>query len=1088
MRRRFLLIAFALFLCVLTKHTASAQGITTSAMNGLVVDMTSEPLIGATVIAVHTPTGTQYGTVTGSDGRFNFQNLRVGGPYTVTVSYVGYAQDQAGNINLALGENRNLTFMLTEDNVTLGEVVVTGRADEVFNAGRTGASTNVGIEKINRLPTLDRSIQDFTRLTPQATGGGSFGGRSNRFNNISIDGAVNNDVFGLAATGTPGGQTNAQPISLDAIGAISVSVAPFDVREGSFTGAGINAVTRSGTNEFSGSVYHFQRTAALVSTRVGETTVVNEDFSDMQSGFRLGGPIIKNKLFFFTNYERASRITPPVNFVAARPGLTGDNVSRVQAADLDRLSDFLIENYNFDPGAYENYRFDQLSHKWFGRIDWNISQSHKLTLRHNFVTAFRDIPVSNSGAQGLRQNSVNALPFQGSNYRMNNTTNSTVMELNSAFGARFANNLILGATTIRDYRSTPTGSAVPFPTVDIEAGDNLTYTTFGYEPFSAFNRLDQDIFQITNNFNIYANNWVFTLGTHNEFYRFVNGFLPRYYGNYRYATLDAFINNQAPSLYEVSFSRLPGGEVPLARFSAAQLGLYAQGEWTARQGLRLTFGLRGDVPIVYNHNSVYNPAVEETFGLRTDQMPAPRLLMSPRIGFNWDVNNDRTTQFRGGTGIFTGRVPFVWISNQVGNNGMTTGNIRLVGNEAGAIRFNPDQPQVGLREDGTPVDPNTNQPIPGVGNTSNIAVTSRNFRFPQVWRTNLAVDQRLPGDFVLTLEGIYGKDLNAIIVQDLNLVEPVGTLEGDGRSVFPTGNRQGTNIPNRLVDGRFTDVILMDNTSRGYQLNLTAQLQKTFRNGLFFSTAYNHNRSTDLNSGTSSIARSNFNGNQVLGNPNDLFLATSAFEMRHRFIASASFFKEYLRNFGTSVSLFYELRSGLPFSYVYGGDPVRSGYQSQQLIYVPRTQDEILLVNSNPNDTRTQQQIWDELNAYIEQDRYLSTRRGQYAERNGARTPWSSQLDVSIRQDFYLMVAGKRNTFQLSFDVFNFGNMLNPNWGIIQQVNNAQILSFVNTVDGTATGRPQFSFNNPAGGATFRNNVGLASRWQAQFGLRYIFN
>jgi outer membrane receptor protein involved in Fe transport len=1051
-------------------------------MSGFVTDYEGNSLPGANVVATHIPTGTRYGTSVRADGNFNIPNMKSGGPYTVTVSFVGYKEEKLEGVQLGLGQNVTLKFKLIDETKQIDEVVITASRDKVFNADKTGATTNIGTQQLSQLPTLNRSLNDFTRLTPQSNGS-SFGGRDNRFNNLTIDGAVNNDVFGL--TGTPGGQTNTQPISLDAIQEIQVSLAPYDVRQGSFTGAGINAVTRSGTNELSGSAYAFFRNESLAGEKVRGLEVPNNDFSQNTFGFRIGGAAIKNKLFFFVNGEKEVRTAPPVAFRAARstdaPGSAGTgSISRVTETDALAFRNHLINEYDFDPGRYEGYAFDQENNKIFVRLDYNINDNHRLTLRHNYVKAFRDIPVSNSGAQGGRQNSNTALPFESANYTQNNTTNSTVLELNSTFKNNMSNNLILTRTTVRDFRASQTGTR-PFPLIDIENG-GTTYMSAGFEPFSPNNKLDQDLYQLTNNLSIFSGSHVYTIGTHNEFYKFVNGFTPRFFGNYIYNSLNDFITDVAPREYQLTFSKLPNQAIPFAEFSAFQLGFYVQDEWQIKENFKLTTGIRLDIPRVYENNAPLNQTFLESFGLRTNEMPSAQFLVSPRVGFNWDVTNDAKTQVRGGVGVFTGRPPFVWLSNQVGNNGVSTGSLTLRDAAASAIRFNPDQPQFELNDSGVLVDTNGN-PIPGVSSTANIAVVSPDFKFPQLFRANLAVDKKLPGGVVLSLEGIYSKDINAIIYKDLNLNTPIGRRDGDNREVYSTSQAAG----GRLVDTRFTDVSLLDNTSRAYQYSLTAQATKSFAFGLDLMAAYNYGTARDVTSANSSIARSSFTANAVVGNPNEFVLGISDNQLQHRFIASVSYAKKYAKYFGTSVSFFYTARSGNYFSYTYASDLNNDGINGNDLIYIPRTQNEIILVPSNAADTRTPAQIWQDLNTYITNDKYLSGRKGQFAERNGAETPWSSRLDFSIRQDFYVNVKGKTNTIQLSFDVFNFGNMLNSDWGVVQVPNRTQLLNFRGSVDGTATGRPVFSFDNLP--STFRDNIDpFVSKWEAQVGIRYIFN
>jgi hypothetical protein len=1079
-------------------------------MNGLITDASGQPLPGATIVAVHTPTGSQYGTATLPNGRFNLPNIKVGGPYTVTVSFVGYRDQIQEGINLSLGQNFTIDFKLQESDVQLSEVEVTGNRDDILNSDRTGAATNVRGEQIQALPTINRAVNDFTRLTPQFSSNNSFNGfagRSNLNNNFSLDGAVYNNVYGL--TELPAGQTNAQPVSLDAIQELQIQIAPFDVRQGGFTGAGVNAITRSGTNEFSGSVYSFFKNQNLIGKKVGDATVTQNEFTDNQYGLRFGGPIIKNKLFFFVSAELTRVNEPAGTFRAARPGeVQGEgDVARVNASTLDSLRTFLITRYGYDPGAYENYNFETQNDKLFARLDWNINQNHKLTLRHNFVDASRDVGISNSGpvAFGGRGINIDRLPFQNANYIINEKVHSTVLELNSTFGTRFANNLILTGTTLRNFREVP-GSGTQFPHVEIGNGRGQGFTSFGYEMFSAENRLDQDYIQITDNFSIYAGRHVITLGTSNEFYNFDNSFIANYKGNYSFYTLQDFyaaadlpagttsvpVSNARPVSYTLTYPQVEG-TLPTAKFKAYQLSVYAQDEWQILNTFKLTGGIRLDLPVfpdTFRENQAVTEAFGPGYGVSTANLPKANPLISPRLGFNWDAKGDRSLQVRGGTGIFSGRPLYAWIGSNVNLNGINYYDVQLTTNGgftnlAGRpdVVFNPSIPQPTL---------------PPTASRAQINVISRDFRFPQVWRTNMAIDYRLPLGVIATLEGMYSKDVNAVFFRDINMVQPTATIPQDGREAFPAGNKPGTSpsIPNRIVDNRFTNVVLMENTTKGYQYFLTASLQKNFNNGIFANVAYNFSRSEDLTSGSSSQPTSAFNNNQVVGNPNDPVLATSNYEQRHRVIANASYRLEYAKFAGTTFSFFYQAYSGAPYSYIYAGDLNRDGIASNDLIYVPGDMNDISLVRvsgsgANRTVTAAPQEDYDALENYINQDPYLSENRGSFTERNAATTPWTFRLDARIMQDFFVNVKGKRNTIQLSLDVINLGNLLNKNWGITQLFNRNNFLGFVdnNGADGEAGNeddRPRFTY--AAVNTPFINNTGITSRWQMQFGVRYIFN
>jgi hypothetical protein len=1169
--RHALLFALLLF----TVQVSWGQGATTAAMSGTITDSKGSALPGATVIAVHTPTNTQYVAPTNADGRFNIQNMRVGGPYTVKVTFVGYQDFNRTGVNLTLAENFRLDVKLSDSSTQLTEVTVTGRQNPVINADRTGAATTIQRAQIERLPTINRSFDDFTRLTPQSNGQ-SFGGRSSAFNNITIDGAIFNNSFGLSST--VGGQANAQPISLDAIDQIQVSIAPYDVRQGSFTGAGINAVTRSGTNKFSGSVYTFYRNQNYVGSKVGDFKQDYPNFNLKNYGFRVGGPIIKDKLFFFINGEQEDRIDPPTgNYIANRAGLPapGGNstTSAASARDLDILSNFLSTNYGYNPGPYENYNLRQFSRKATVKIDWNISANHRFNIKYNYLKSYRDVTPSNSGSLGPsnigRTQSQFGLPYYSSYYTINNNLNSIIAELNSTFGGgKFSNNLTAGYSAFRDFRESPAGGI--FPLVDIGTattrtaaggGINATnsLTSFGYEPFSAFNILNSDVYQFGDNFTAFLGKHNVTVGTYNELYKFSNGFSPNYYGNYSFNGLDDFYaaartpgaplgytrdaNGQPvanttgslayPQRYQLSYSALPDGSFPFAVTNAAQLGLYVQDEWSPRSNLKFTIGLRGDLPIIYSDIARNEAAANLTFrdGIRleTDKLPSRKVLFSPRIGFNWDVNDDRKTQVRGGTGIFTGRVPFVYLSNQAGNNGVQFGSFSRTGAAVSAA--------------GNYFDPSVDayRPTGAAANTSyNLAVSARDFKFPQVWRSNLALDKDLGNGFVATVEGMYTRDLNAVYFQNVNLPQSQRQAVGaDNRPIFynfGTINTTGPNAGlyttasvgsgasaqaslianNRIYNGQggasatnpvITDAILLNNTSKGYSYSVTAQLQKTFGNGLYASAAYTYTDSRSVNDG-GSIAQSSWRDRQVSGDPNADVLSYSNFLLQHRVIGSASYRREYLGHLGTTVSLFYEGAPAGRFSYTYAGDMNGdgSGGSGNDLMYIPRDQSEIALRDitfsaAQGGGTYSAAQQWVDLNNYINQDKYLNQRRGAYAERNGAVRPWQHRVDVRLLQDLFTNIGENRNALQLSIDIFNVGNLLNSNWGTFRTPNVTNPLTFVGY---DAQGRPNFNFpylTNPVRNGdgsvtsgtpltqTFRSDVGgLGSRWQAQVGLRYLFN
>ncbi|WP_048825642.1 TonB-dependent receptor [Hymenobacter sp. DG25B] len=1149
-------------------------------MNGTITDKAGAGLPGATVIAIHTPTNTQYVAPTNSEGRFNIQNMRVGGPYTVRVTFIGYKDAIREGLSLSLGQNQRLDINLSEATTELGNVTVTGQQNPVINSDRTGAATTVAREQIERLPTINRSLQDYTRLTPQSNGN-SFGGRSSSFNNVTIDGAIFNNAFGLQST--VGSQAGAQPISLDAIDQIQVSIAPFDVRQGSFTGAGINVVTRSGTNKFTGSLYGFYRDQKLVGSKVGDFEQDYPKFRLHNEGFRFGGPIIKDKLFFFVNAERERRNDPPTgNFTANRsntPPPAGSQTSQASASDLDFLRNFLQEKYQFNAGDYENYQLRSNSDKATIKLDWNITQNHRFNIKYNWLQSYGDIPPSTSGAiAGQRSQSQFGLPFSSSYYTINNNLNSFIAELNSTLGGgKYSNNLTAGYTAFRDFRESSGGI---FPLVDIGTATGRStgaalggitatnsLTSFGYEPFSANNVLNSDVYQIGDNFTAYLGKHNVTVGTYNEYYKFKNGFAPSYYGNYSFNSLEDFYASAGynydrttnpgnpsisplpagevrpgPARYNLQYSALPGGEFPFAEITAAQLGLYAQDEWSPLNNLKVTYGIRADLPFLTSDLQQNTNAAALTFRdgvkINTGEVPKKRVLLSPRVGFNWDVNGDSKTQLRGGTGIFTGRVPFVWLSNQASNNGVQFGSFSTPGSVA---TTNPDgsaKPNASVY----PFDPSVDayRPQNASANTAyNLAVTDKDFKFPQVWRTNLAVDQELPGGIIGTLEAFYTRDLNSVYHQNVNLPgsenSPYARANGaDNRPIFynldptksgvysPSKNYQIYGFipapkpnPNNLPNGNtaaapnISDAIVMKNSNKGYSYAVTAQLQKAFTGGLFVSAAYTYSDARSVNDG-GSIAQSIWRDRSVSGDPNAEALSYSNFLQQHRVIGSLSYRKEYLGHLGTTLSMFFEAAPAGRFSYVYSGDMNGDNQTSNDLMYIPRNQSEINLrdqnffANTPQAFTYTAAQQWADLDAYIQQDKYLSKNRGEYAERNGGVRPWQNRLDVRLLQDIFTDLGENRNTLQLSIDIFNVGNLLNSDWGTFQQTNRTNPLSYVGY---NAQGQPVFEYSyltrpstSTVNGVTsvtpgtplsrtFRNDTGgIGSRWQGQVGLRYIFN
>lgn len=772
------------------------------------------------------------------------------------------------------------------------------------------------------------------------------------------------------------------------------------------------------------------------------------------------------------------------------------------------MSNFISTRYGFDVGPYENYDREINSDKAAIRLDYNISDIHKLTVKYNYLRSHLDQVPSTSGAIGnTRSPGVTGLPYLAAYYRINNNMDLVTAELNSNFSNKFSNKFQIGYSAFRDFREIPTSNK-PFPMVDIGNGSGAFLTAFGTEPFSANNILNTDVIQISDNFDMYKGAHTISIGTYNEIYKFQNGFAPSYYGLYQFSSLADFYasagynptTGQAVTpvpgrinRYELRWSALPDGSFPLVETRATQLGFYGQDKYQVNPRLNATIGVRVDIPMI--SSDIQRNAQAESLTFRdgeqilTDQLQKTQLLWSPRVGFNWDAMGNQSLQVRGGSGIFTGRVPYVWISNQASNNGVLFGSQVFSAAQRSTMVFSDN------------VD--AYRPATATANANyNLAVTDRNFKFPQVWRSNIAVDKVFAGNLTASLDFAFTKDINAVYHQNVNLpVSPRNAAGADTRPVFytsfpsvPTGTNGSTQ--DNTINNNISDAIVMRNTSKGYSYFVTAQVKKTFAFGLDAMVAYNYTDARSVNDG-GSIAQSIWRDRQVSVDPNANVLSYSNFLQKHRIIGSLNYRKEYLGFMATSVGMFYELAPSGRFSYTYSGDMNgdNSGGGGNDLIYIPRDQSEIILQDITFTGTPapapyTAAQQWADLDAYISQDDYLSSRRGQYAERNGAQRPFFGQLDFRLLQDFYLDVKGKRNTLQLSVDIFNFGNLLNSKWGVLQTPNRTQLLTFRGY---NAAGNPQYQYpflNNTTRETltkTFRDDLGLGSRWQMQIGVRYIF-
>jgi len=1044
-----------------------AQGVTTAAINGKVTSTTGEVLPGANIIAVHNPTGTTYGTSSREDGRYNLPNLRVGGPYTVTVSFVGYRQQKREDVFLQLSQNLTIDFSLVEQAVEVSGVTVVSERNAVMSSGRTGAAMSVSRDQLEAIPTTSRNFADALKMSPLFIGYNA-GGRNSKFNDIKIDGAVFNDLFGLSGTGQPGGGIGTS-ISLDALQEFQVVIAPFDVRQGGFTGGGINAITRSGTNKFTGSAYYYGQNQDFRGTSPDTLKLKLANYTDYTVGFRVGGPVIENKLFFFVNGEMRKRTDPTTRIFGAPANATNQYALKVDS--LNKFINILKGKYGYDPGSYTDITDENPLNKIFARLDYNLSQEHRLSLRHNYSSGSND----NSPSGG-------AIFPVNERYKINNTSNSTVLQLTSAFGNTMANEVIIGYTTIRDKRSV---YGAVFPEVTIKnagLGGGIDLRA-GAETYSNANALDQDIIEFTDNLTYFTGEHTFTVGTQNYYFKFLNLYIRNIYGNYEFTNLDNF-NAGRPSRFQLSYSLLPGISQPRASFAGLQLGFYAQDEWRILPNLKVNFGLRLDIP-TFPDKPLYNPSIDTLFGARglaTNKVPSGLLLFSPRVGFNYDPTGDRTWQVRGGAGIFTGRISYVWLSNQYGNTGMDLARFDVSAIPTG-FTFQPDPYQQSAGGRLSLLTPIT---------TTEVDLTDPDFKMPQVFRVNLAVDRELPLGFVGTIEGLFTKTVNDIMYQDISLsgpqsstLTPGGTLVGDGRYVYGTWSTTSNRWTTRRVSPKFTNVIYMLNTSDGYSYNITAQLQRAqVTDGWYANLAYTYGMSKDRNSIGSSQALSQWRYNQVYKDANSPDLAYSTYDLRHHLIGIVSYRFEALPLFGTTISLAYDGRSGSPITFYVNGDLNGDGQTSNDLVYIPKDANDVILVSSSGTVLAKTDVAYTNLETYIKNDDYLSSHRGQVAERNGGRIPWSHSLDLRLAQEIPALTGHK---FEITVDVLNILNLINHDWGYIPYLSNNQddLLTF-HSLD-PVTGQPRFRWTKPSATAHPWVNSNLSSRWGAQIGLRYSF-
>lgn len=1104
---------FAVVMLVIAA-TVNAQ-VTTSSMSGKVVDQSNEAIIGATIQAIHEPSGTHYGAITNVDGRYSIQGMRAGGPYKVEVSYVGYQSVVYKSINLQLGENYVLDANLKESTELLDEVVITASKSSNMKSDRAGAVTNVDAARMSEVPTVSRSMNDIMRLTPQGANigsGFSVGGGNYRQSYVTVDGAAFNNAFGIGSNLPAGGS----PISLDALEQISVSTTPFDVRQSGFTGGAINAVTKSGTNEFKGTAYMYTSNTHLTGNKVEDYELTRNRDHSTTYGASLGGAIIKNKLFFFVNGEYQDNVQAgpsgiarsgandewSTNGIVHRPFENTTTVGGRTFVGMNNISQYLSEKYNYNPGRYQGYSLETPSYKIMGRLDWNIN-NNKINFRFTHThskyssnpssstTPFKDSIIYPGGVDGSAGKSssgrtANAgMYFESSRYMQEQNFTSIASEWNSKWGA--INNALRFTYSYQNEPRTYEGGT--FPTVDILDQGSL-YASFGPDPFTEGNLRQVKTFVITDEFNFSSGIHNFMGGIQFESNKAVNGFMQAGSGYYVYSSWDDFVNNRAPAAFGVTYSNTGDGSQFLANMKYQQLSFYLQDQMNITDNFRLTAGVRFELPIYpelkNNYNKNFAQIDFDGYHYATDQLPSSyQLTASPRIGFNWDLTGERKYVLRGGSGYFIGRLPFVWLVSAVGN--ANCGQSTYYYNEQKDAKYG--QPSFHTSVADMLKDPNLNLPAAtDPAAPSGATIIDRDLKMNATWKSSLAFDAKLPGDIDFTLEGIFSKEFNPATVTNLGR-KFKGEQEiapGDVRRMFEYSNANKT------------DAYYITNAGNSaYYYSLTASLAKTFDFGLHLSASYTRSYAKSYGDGIGDQVNSAYYNNRysVNGN-NDTETGYGTYVSPNRVLASAAYRIKYAKNFASSLSLIYEGMnmgyaggySAARYSYTFTGNIV-GDYGSNNLLYIPASREALDKWNfADYTDSKTGEVTYsakeqrDDFWAYINEDSYLKGRKGKYAERGGAIMPWHHQLDLKFNQDFFLNVGGKRNTLQFGVDIKNFLNLLNSDWGIYKTVNNTSLLSYKG-------GAYQFQQN---GGKkltdTYSNLNSFNSTYSIQFSVRYIFN
>lgn len=1095
-----------LLVIMLVPVFAMAQ-VTTSSISGKVVTASGAPLEGASIKVVHTPSGTVYNTISRENGLFDLQGLRVGGPYVLDVTYVGMVPQKVEDITLRLGETYDLKIDMQDassDNNT--DVTVHAQVRKGVSL-KTGAGTIITTQQLSELPSISRSITDFTRLTPQANGNG-FAGRDGRYNNLQVDGANLNNNFGLSSDLTPGGGS---PISLDALSEVSVNIAPYDVRQSGFTGAGINVVTKSGTNEFHGTAYGFYRNQDFYGYKVDGQDLAKTPNKNTIYGASLGGPIIKNKLFFFANFEKEKSSMPGITYVADGSKNSG-NKSTTSIEDLKKVHDFVLDKYGYDVGAYDNFpNFESQNTKFLAKIDWNINNANKLTAKYTSYSGYEISPMNGSsvpqngtifvtgqtnGVKRLPNNrfSEKSMAFSNSNYRTNHIVQTGSLELNSRINNSLSNQFLATYTHVSDIRE-PLGGKV-FPTVDIFNGAGQNYISLGTDPFTNNNELLNNILNFTDNITLYAGNHTLTGGITFERQKVGNMFMGGSQGHYVFNSLEDFLTEQQPAYYGYTYSLVEGQPAVFsAELIMSQLGIYLQDEYKLNPNFKLTYGLRMDMPI-YGKKPIDNPSIDalefpdrdgNMTHYNTGAWPKNTPLFSPRIGFNWDVMGDKSLIVRGGSGIFSGRIPFVFLTNMPSNSGVYQNAVFLNNttdlDAAGVIKFDPD------------INAYANSPkFPKKAQTTtppqNFVLIDPNFKFPQVWRTNVGADKRFGNGWTATVDLMFTKDLNAVVMRNPNLKAPTANYSGeDNRPYYPSG-----------ADKFYYDEdvvgtpIVLENTHKGYSFSGTAQISRRV-GGFYGSLAYTYSMAKEVSPNPGSRATSAWQSIANVNGPNDQVLDNSQYAVPHRVVGNFSytFNHGFSKRFPTTLSLFYQGSAQSMNSYVLNGSIVGDGNAELMYVYAKGSDIAFRDYTTKAGKTYTAAQQQKAYDQFIASSKYLSKHKGEYVSRYGAATPWFNELDFKLTQTLFSIESPSGRTLhQLQFtaDIFNLPNLISSkwaNWGYRRKMSLTNPLQFKIDGDTKEIYYNLSEYNGALVNSSTDVNVSSSSTWSLQLGLRYTF-